>query len=199
MKIGNRRFASMGRAVATILVGVLAAAAPLAAQKNKKKGSEERYRAIAIGTGHVGAAAGHAMFIDFTIERWTTPEETTKILNVIATNDGNKIQRFLEDLPSVGRINLRGQRGEDLRYAFEFEDGGQRILVVASDRPVASLPLLHSPGIEYLVAVGILRLDEDGNGTGELMPAIELKMEDGRIEVVASAADPLKLTKVTRQ
>ena len=103
---------------------------------------EERYHANAMGTGHTGAAAGRATSVEITITGWTTEEERAKILEVIATEDGTKIQRFLERLPAVGRISLRGQRGEDLRYAFEWDDGGQRVLVVASDRPLASLSLL---------------------------------------------------------
>ena len=115
MKTGNRRAASIAKAVAVLLVGALVATAPVAAKKKKENPNEERYKAIAMGTGHTGAAAGHAGFIEFTIERFTTPEERAKILEVLATNDGNKITSYLEDLPAVGRINLQGKRGEDLR------------------------------------------------------------------------------------
>lgn len=167
--------------------------------KKKAKKFEEQYRLTAMGTGHSGLAAGRASALDLTVKRWTTAEERQAILEVLATNDGKKILRFLEDLPEVGFIRIPGRQGVELSYAYEFEEGGKRTVVLATERSLASMPTLMDPGLEYLVAVIVLRLDEDGTGDGNILPALELEMKGDRLEVVSSAADPITLTKVVRR
>jgi hypothetical protein len=170
-----------------------------AEKKSKAERWVERYSATAVGTGHQGAAAGRASRMNFIVERWTTAEERATILELLATNDGNKITKGLEKLDAVGRVQIPGQRGYDLRYAYHFESGDKRQIVLATDRPVASLDAVHDPGIEYLVAIITFELDASGKGTGYIAPALELHMsEEGRLEAKNSAADPITLTDVRK-
>ncbi|MDX1385416.1 MAG: hypothetical protein R3190_17315, partial [Thermoanaerobaculia bacterium] len=129
---------------------------------------------------------------------WTTPEEREALTSVLATNDGAKIRDALGRLPDVGRIKIPGQRGADLEYAWRSEQDGRQIITVAADRTFLSRPgATTDPSIEFLVGVGVLNLDADGAGTGRIAPAIQLQTEaDGSIDITASAADPVELTRV---
>ncbi len=196
-KMGTRR---VGMATfATLAVGLIAAVAAFGVEADKKERWVERYTATAMGTGHSGAAAGRASTVNFIVYRWTTPEERASILELLATNDGKKITKGLEQLEAVGRVQVPGRKGYDLRYAYATEVGGKRQIVLATDRPVASLDAMHSPDVEYLVAIAAFELDPAGKGSGSIAPALELHMtEAGQLEPKSSAADPIKLTNVKK-
>lgn len=191
LRVGVVRLAALILLVAGLEPGARAAAI-------KKADWVADYTAVAMGTGHSGAAAGRASRADIEIYRWTTPEERQAMLTLLATGDGKAIRSGLEDLEVVGRIRIPGQRGLDLVYAYQFEDAGKKTVVTAANRPLASLPGATSGNrVDYLVGVAILELDASGEGTGNIAPAIELAITpDGKINVAESAADPIRLTSV---
>ena len=190
--------------VARLVVPIVIAGAihsGAAAERVKKTDWVGEYSAIAMGSGHVGAAAGRAGRVDIDIYRWTTPEERQKILDLLATGDGKAIRAGLDKLEDVGRIRMPGQSGFELIYAYQFEQAGKKTVVVAANRPMASLPGATSGGsVDFLVGIAVLDLDESGEGTGTMVPAVELEIqESGQIDISESAADPVNLTNVKPQ
>lgn len=163
------------------------------AAKVKREDWVGAYTASAMGTGHVGAGAGGARKAAFDIYRWTTAEERQAILDLIATGDGKKIRKGLDDLEDVGRIRFPGESGYELIYAWQAQDQGKTVIVLAMNRPMASLPGATSgASVDFLVGVAVL--DPTG-GVGTVAPAIELAIKpDGQIDITESAADPIRLT-----
>ena len=92
MTRSGNRCAAMAAILVMAAAGVLATSDLALGQKKKSKNFEERYRLTAMGTGHVGAAAGRASALDLTVTRWTTAEKRQAILEVLATNDGQKTE-----------------------------------------------------------------------------------------------------------
>jgi hypothetical protein len=180
-------------ATAIVLAAMLLS--PAFAAKIKREDWVGAYEATAMGTGHVGAGAGRAGKVQFDIYRWTTAEERQAILDLIATNDAKKIRKGLDDLEDVGRIRFPGEPGYELVYAWQTKDQGKDIIVLAMNRPVASLPGATSgASVDFLVGVAVL---DPAGGTGTVAPAIELAIKpDGQIDITESAADPIKLTNV---
>jgi hypothetical protein len=178
-------------AAALLLAAVLLS--PAFGDKIKREDWVGAYEATAMGTGHVGAGAGRAGKVDFDIYRWTTPEERQAILDLIATNDGKKIRKGLDDLEDVGRIRFPGESGYELVYAWQAQDQGKTVIVLAMNRPMASLPGATSgASVDFLVGVAVL---DPTAGTGTVAPAIELAIKpDGQIDITESAADPIRLT-----
>jgi hypothetical protein len=183
---------STTRVAAAMLLAVILHS-PADAAGIKKADWVGDYTAVAMGTGHAGAAAGRAGRVDIEIYRWTTPEERQAILELIATGDGKKIRAGMDKLDDVGRIRMPGQSGHQLVYAWQVEEAGKQRIVVAMNRPLLSLPGATSgASVDFLVGVAML---EPADGTGVIAPAIELAIQpDGRIDIAESAADPLKLT-----
>ena len=205
--IGTRRVsvATLGLLAAIFLLATAAMAQRVLAtsaeaqKKEKEDPWVERFTTSAVGGGHQGAAAGIAARIDFIVERWTTSEERAEILKLLATNDGRQITKGLGKLDTVGRIRIPGERGYDLRYAYEWKSEGKRTIVLASDRPLASTDMMHTPDIDYLVALIVFEVDDTGRGTGYIQPAIELEMTPaGDLKPKLSAADPIPLTDVRK-
>jgi hypothetical protein len=191
------RVGTLGRIVAVSLIVASVHFGALAATIKKADWVGE-YQAVAMGTGHVGAAAGRASRVDLDVYRWTTPEERKAILEVLATGDAKKIRKGLDSLPDVGRIRLPGTSGYELIYAYQFDEGGKKRVVVAANRPFMSLPgATMGNTVDFLVGVAVLELDASGEGTGTMAPAIELAFKpDGELEITESAADPVQLTSV---
>jgi hypothetical protein len=181
-----------------VMAGVLAAAllaSAASAAKIKKAHWVADYSATAMGTGHVGAAAGRASKIEIELYRWTTHAERQKILDVIAAGDAKKTRAALDDLEHIGRIRMPGQQGYELVYAWQVEEGGKKSIVFAMNRPFMSVPgATMGNSVDFLVGVGVI---DPAAQTGVIAPAIELAIKpDGRIDVSESAADPVKLTNV---
>lgn len=192
MKNQRTHFAAAVRTAAALLL-IAALAGPALAAKIKRADWVADYTATAMGTGHVGAAAGGAARISIEIYRWTTPEERQKILELIQTGDGKKIRAGLDDLENIGRIRFPGQSGYELIYAWQVEEGGQKRVVAAMNRPLASLPGATSgASVDFLVGVAVL---DPAAGNGVIAPAIELAIDSaGKIDITESAADPVKLS-----
>jgi hypothetical protein len=182
----------MTRVAAAMLLATILLS-PSFAAKIKREDWVGAYEATAMGTGHVGAGAGRAGRVDFDIYRWTTAEERQAILDLIATNDAKKIRKGLDDLEDVGRIRFPGESGYELVYAWQTKDQGKDIIVLAMNRPMASLPGATSgASVDFLVGVAVL---DPTAGTGTVAPAIELAIKpDGQIDITESAADPIRLT-----
>ncbi len=194
MRDERKAFVSMTRVAVAMLLAVILNS-PADAAKIKREDWVAAYEAVAMGTGHVGAGAGNAGRVNIDIYRWTTAAERQAILDLLATGDGKKIRKGLDDLEDIGRVRLPGQSGYELIYAWQPEENGKKMVVVAMNRPVASLPGATSgASVDYLVGVAIL---DPTDGTGVIAPAVELEIKpDGQIDVAESAADALKLTNV---
>jgi hypothetical protein len=179
--------------IAAALTLVALVQAPADAAKVKREDWVGAYTASAMGTGHVGAAAGRARKVDFDIYRWTTPEERQAILDLIATKDGKKIRKGLDDLEDIGRIRFPGESGYELIYAWQVQEAGKNIIVLAMNRPMASLPgATMGASIDFLVGVAVL---DPAGAVGTVAPAVELEISpDGKIDIEESAADPVRLT-----
>jgi len=186
---------NLGVLACTMLVASLLIATAATAAKIKKEDWVADYSATAMGTGHVGAAAGRASRIEVEIYRWTTPEERQKILDTIAAGDAKKTRADLDDMEHIGRVRMPGQQGYELVYAWQVEEGGKKNIVFAMNRPFASLPGATSGNsVDFLVGVGML---DPAAETGVIAPAIELAIKpDGQIDITESAADPVKLSNV---
>jgi hypothetical protein len=180
-------------AAATFIAAVLMAVAAGAAVKKADWVGD--YTATAMGTGHVGAAAGRASRINIEIYRWTTPAERQTILDLIATGDGKKIRAGLDQLEHIGRIRVPGEQGYELVYAWQVEEGGKKHVIAAMNRPFMSLPgATTGNSVDFLVGVAML---DPAEATGVIAPAIELAIKpDGQIDITESAADPVKFTNV---
>jgi hypothetical protein len=181
------------KALATTAIAMTLVHTPADAAKIKRADWVGAYTATAMGLGHVGAAAGRAAKVDFDIYRWTTAEERQAIMELIETGDGKKIRKGLDDLEDVGRIRFPGESGYELIYAWQVQEGGKNLIVLAMNRPMASLPgATQGASIDFLVGVAVL---DPADGTGTVAPAVELAISpDGKVDITESAADPVRLT-----
>lgn len=122
--------------------------------------------------------------VDFTIERWSTDEERTSLLNIIAeTKDPtNQLLHALQKLPKVGTIRTPNTLAWDLRYAHEsvLEDGGRRI-VLATDRPIGFWESRNmNRTMDYPFTLVEVRLDKNNHGEGKILAGTRIYVDQNK-------------------
>ena len=119
--------------------------------------------------------------LQVTIDRWTTDEEGQTVYDAIKTGDQQKIEKAMQDLESVGRANLAGHMGLNLRGArkYETQDGGTEI-IRATDRPMSVREeMAGGQWTKFNTSLIVLQMQASGDGAGMYASAVELSIGDG--------------------
>ena len=192
-------------AVVTALVSAAGAQQSSPAQRQSQtSGAQEsalpeRFTAVAVSAGGPRSAAGIER-VDITIERWSTPGQTERLITVLKEKGEAALVEALTDMQPVGTIQTPGSLGYDLRYATEepLPDGGRRIFI-ATNRPISYWEAVNRPrSIDYPFTYIELRVDAQGRGEGKLALAthIAVSRRGKVIELVNYASQPVQLNQV---
>jgi len=165
----------------------------------QQQSEPERFTAAAISTGGPRSAAG-ASQVDIVINRWSTPQQTERLVTTLKEKGAEAMLDVLRDMEPVGTIHAPGRIGYQLRYAYQepLPDGGRRIFL-ATDRPIGAWEAANqSRSLDYPFTYIELRLDEQGEGEGKLALATKIDVStSGRvIELVNYATHPVQLNNV---
>lgn len=186
---------------AVIAACALASPAP-GREKAAKSAAEDmeplRLQAFAIDRNAPGGVAAGP--IEIVIERWSSDEERTRLRQALE-KDSDELLRTLRDTKKVGYIrNAAGGLGWDVQYSrrLPLPEGGYRV-VIATDRPMSFYERAantRSSDYEFLIAE--LRVQDDGEGEGKLVPAARITFDKGAntIEIENYEREPVQLTKV---
>lgn len=190
---------SVRHVVTTACLLLSVAAAPLTRQSSEPP---EKFTAFAVSTGGP-RTAGVATTVDIRIDRWSTAEETQRLLTMLKEKGADALLDVLRDLKPVGSINTPGNLAYDLRYAYQAptEDGGRRIFL-ATDRPISFWEAVNRPRVsDYPFTFIELRVDASGNGEGKLAVATRIEAsKDGKvIQLENYDVQPIHLNQVRRQ
>jgi hypothetical protein len=186
-------------ATLVLAVALLAALAP---PPSTHANTEPVLQLRAFAVNMTGGRRASAGTLDITIERWSTDEERTKLLNVLVEKGPDKLADALRDVkPRAGFIRTSQSLGWDIAYAREmpFGDGGKRI-VIGTDRPMSFVELRNQPrSADYEFLVAEIRLLKDGKGEGTLAGAakIEYDRNENTVQIENYDIQPVRLTQVT--
>jgi len=141
--------------------------------------------------------------VDITINRWSTPAESQRLMAVLKEKGPERLLDALQDVKSVGTIRTPGNLAYDLRFAHAEpgEDGGTRIFL-ATDRPVSYWEAVNRPRVsDYPFTFIELRLNKDGEGEGKLALATKIivRKDGGMVELENYDAQPIALNEVRRR
>jgi hypothetical protein len=144
--------------------------------------------------------SGVASPVDLTIDRWSSPAETARLVDVLKEQGPEKLLDVLRDMKPVGSIRVPGNLAYDLHYAHQesLPEGGRRIFL-ATDRPISYWEVVNRPrSINYPFTFIELRLDSNGKGEGKLALATKINASsDGEfVQLENYAAQPIQLNEV---
>ncbi len=179
---------------------------PAQAQKKGKAKALETYQARAMSLGGLGVGGptmpSGAVVVDLSITRWSTEEERSALLEALASGGSAKLWSALGKMEPVGRIHPRQRLSYELRYAREVVRDGQRVVILATDRPILFWEnVRNTRSRQYDISVIQLVLDEEGNGQGTAMPAVRVTLSEGKDEITLEdfTTQPVQLTRVKKR
>ena len=186
--------AFLSRFVFAVSMVAVVFAAPVSAQNVK-----ESFSGFAINMDGVVKTA----VIDFTITRWSTDAERTKLLSLIPEENKSpqKLVSALQDMPSVGRIRTPQTLAWDLRYARQFktDEGGRRIVLV-TDRPIGFREARNmSRSMDYPFTILEIRLNAKGEGEGKIFGGSKVYVEDNELVVENWGTQPTRFNEIRKQ
>jgi hypothetical protein len=181
-------------ASALMALAIVCAVPALSAQNVK-----ESFTGFAINMN----GAANTATIDFTIERWSTDAERTKLLSLIPAEhkDPQPLVRALQDMPKVGRIRTPQTLAWDLHYARQFksDEGGRRIVLV-TDRPIGFREAANSNrSMDYPFTILEIRLNAKDEGEGKIFSGSKIYVEKGELVVENWGTQPTRFNNIKKQ
>jgi hypothetical protein len=156
----------------------------------------------------VNMQGGQAGDVEIAVERWTTDEERTMLLGLVAKSTDkmggqDKLLKALQDIkPRVGFIRTPNSLGWDLKYAWEAKlPDGSRQIVIATDKPVGFLAAASgSRTLDYMFSLVQMQFKPGSDkGEGKLLAQTSLATKNGRLEVEIYGQEPTRLTTITEK
>jgi hypothetical protein len=191
-----------------MVMGMLVSGRPAVPQDN----NDEKLRITAWAVNMSNIGTGATAMVDFTIERWTEPEERAQLIATMLEQGQDALLRALQKMPSHGRMRFpswegpdpfNARLGWDIRYTAQQAqpDGGRRI-VMALDRYITFWEARERPRtIDYPFTVIEMRVNKDGEGEGKLSIATKINFDkkENIIELETYASEPVRLQNVKVQ
>ena len=140
--------------------------------------------------------------LDIVIERWSTPEETSKLRAVFLERGDDKLLSALQKTkPRCGFVRTSTSIAWDIYFAREtpLPNGGQKI-VLASDRPISVWEARNQGrSMDYQFSLAEIRLGADGKGEGKAIPYAQLTFnkDTNTLEIENYQREPVRLSEVT--
>ncbi len=157
-----------------IFLSVLLACLPLAAAAQDKP-LPEAYSAVAIGTG--GTFAGKSVQFDVRITSYTTDDEVQKFAELVKASGQNALVSAL-DKEDKGHVQPVASTGNEIAVARKRTVDGITTITVVTTRLMAFRELYNnSRSRDYPFGFIQLKLNAQGEGTGEIMAAAKIKFD----------------------
>jgi len=152
-------------------------------------------------------APGANQTIQITINRWSTPAQRSRLIEVFMEKKQDGLLRALEDEPELGRFNFPGYRGPDpnktmslgtdIRYAMNHpgEEGGRRIVII-TPRVIGFREAVNQPRTtDYPFTLFEMRFDRNGKGEGRMAVATQILFDKKKqaIELENYSSEPVRL------
>lgn len=188
----TRMYESGGRTAALMtalaLIGLFAGAPSIQAKVS------ELYRANVMVPGVVGP--GSTSMVDIKITRWTTQEEEAGLVEALKVGGPERLFKEMKRQKKTGFIALRGDRGYPTYYTQEFTEGGQRSILILTDREIYFEEVYNREiTMQFPFTMITILMDEEGNGQGTAILGAELKWDEEKdvLRVTGYSAEPVRL------
>jgi hypothetical protein len=159
----------------------------------------QKYTAFAVSAGGV-YTPGVATQVDITITRWSTADETARLIATLKEKGPEDLLDAVRDAKSVGTIRTPGNLAYDLRFAQQEDTGdGLRRIVIITDRPISFWEAVNRPrSIDYPFTFIELRLNNRREGEGKLNLAarIDISRTGRTVQLENYDSQPIHLKEV---
>jgi hypothetical protein len=188
---------------ATLLVMVLLAGSHAlvpAQTKASAAGSPQIYTGTAEAKNENGAVSGKLVV---TLRRLTPEFDRQSVETSLKEGGYPRFLTAIRKAPQVGEVVLAGSKPYRIRYARERVDGGNRVLLLVTEKPIYYLGGAKADEANragFWVGVIEIRIDASGTGSGSMAAAARVRPDGAGGVILDDFADELiKLTAITRK
>jgi|SRR6185312_1879564 len=136
------------------------------------KPKPEAYSGVIVGTG--GSVGAKSMQFDFHITSYTTDQEVQQLAHLLKEKGQEALQDKLFD-EDRGRIRPVTSTGNAIAIARKRKDGPDTIITIVTARNMPFLDLYGGRIQDYPFGILQVKLNEKGEGVGQIMAAAKLK------------------------
>ena len=169
-------------AVSIIAVGL----APLGSHAQESQ--QESWAAVVRSQGG-NIRTGWNERVEITIDRWSTPDETSGFLNLFKENGSQALVDAFQEGEPVGHIRVGQRMSYPLSFARQIgKGGGKRQIRVATDRRISSWEAINQERTMETWQFAFMQLDLDENNEGEGFAIIGAKLtidDEGHFHIEA--------------
>ena len=164
---------------------------------------EERYAGLAqhLGTGPSGQTP-----IQIVITRWSSIEETQKLVDTLVEDGHEKFSEALGDTEETGFLRFPGANTRfpsvRLHLARQFQDGDKRTIMLATPRPLGYLETVRGDrSLDYDLTILQLEFDGDADGSGTFIIGADISIdpETHRLQIKTGSTAPATLSNLKKQ
>lgn len=178
------------RIVATVAVLMLLATPGFAAEK---KPMADEFTAVLISMNAPGAMGKP---VQIWIENYTTDEVAESLMTTLETTGQSALINAIPET-RAGTIRIGTSDGYPISIARQRQTENGRVVILASNRPFVGLTEGGPAAAKYPIGFIQLELDADGKGTGTIIGAAQVTVDDKRNLTVASqSSQPGRLSDV---
>jgi hypothetical protein len=162
----------------------------------QEKMAPEAYSGVAVGTG--GSVGGKTVQFDFRVTSWTTDDEVQKFAQLVKDQGTDALRRALEK-EDKGRINAVGTTGTQIGVARKRQVADGTVITIVTARYMPFVELYNSGrSKDYPFAYIQVKLNEKGEGTGQIMAAAKIKFnkKSGKYEIESFGNQYIKAVNV---
>lgn len=185
----------------TLVVAVVAIALATPALTQDQ---EERWQGLA---QHLGTGPSGQVPIQIVVTRWSSIEETQKLVDVLVKEGHKAFSDALSDTEETGFIRFPGGRtpfpSTRLHLARQFQDGDKRTIMLATPRPVGFLEAARGDRrtLDYDLTMLQLEFDGDADGSGTFIIGAEISIdpETHKIQIAIGSTAPATISNLKKQ
>jgi len=180
--------------IALVAIGTLFLVLPGFCQGTPE--APDAYTGFAIGTG--GVAGGKSISFDFRVTRYTTDAEMESLAALLKSKGQDGLLSKAEKL-DAGRINAVGRVGNQIAIARRSQVDNQTVITIVTARNMPFMELYNNGrSTDYPFGLLKVKLDENGQGTGQIMAAAKLRFDKkhGRFEMESFGNQYIKAVNV---
>ena len=139
--------------------------------------------------------------LQITISKWTTQEQRMAFATELAEKGQRALISTFERAEELGFARFPGTLGWPIVYAWQVQDGGTRIIRLATHRPVPFIEArAQTRSRDYPFGIIEMRLGPDGKGEGDIFSAASLKFnKDNVLEVESYGIGPQRFLSITTE
>jgi len=178
-------------AIALLVIGMSPAFA------KEKKQVTERFQATAMDLD-----SGRASILEIGIFEWSTDDDRQALITAFNEGGNDAVYKHMSKQDEMAFVRAPNTLGYQMRYAYQAEVDGKRLIVLGTDRPIAMGEVMRDSWTQdNNISIVTLTLDpETGEGTGTMVFGAEFGVDKktGKISIESVATNPTEFTKVEK-